>query len=252
MKISVITPSFNQGQFIKETIDSILNSEYDNIEYIVMDGGSTDNTIEILKSYGDKIIWKSEKDKGQTDAINKGLKIATGNIICFLNSDDYYMSDTISYVMKYFAQNPDVYWLSGDYKIVDESGNEIQGFVKSYKNFLKKLPLKPTLKVVNYIIQPSTFWRREVFESVGEFDESLNYTMDYDYWLRIIDKYSLHLTDKQLCSFRIHSLSKGGFDYKNQFKEELQTCKKYVKNPFLILLHLLHNYLIVGAYKFIK
>lgn len=252
MKISVITPSFNQGHFIKETIDSVLNSNYDDIEYIVMDGGSTDDTVDILKSYGDRIIWKSEKDNGQTDAINKGMNLATGDILCFLNSDDYYMADTISYVMDYFKNNNDAMWLSGDYKIVDENGEEIQGFVKKYKNLLKSFPNKMTLKVANYIIQPSTFWRKEVYKTIGPFDEKLNYVMDYDYWLRTIKKYPLYLTKKKLCSFRIHGQSKGGFDFSKQFDEELKICKKYVNNPILVFLHYIHNLFIVGIYKIIK
>ena len=104
-KISVITPSYNQGQYIEETILSVLNQNYPNLEYIIMDGGSTDNTVEVIMKYADKItFWVSEKDKGQADAINRGFKKATGDILCWLNSDDYYFSETLKYV----AENLDI------------------------------------------------------------------------------------------------------------------------------------------------
>ena len=105
LKLSIITPSFNQGVFIKETIDSILSQGYAQLEYIVVDGGSTDNTVEILKSYGDKIKWVSEKDNGQADAINKGLKMATGDIVAFINSDDYYLPNALHAVNDFFSES---------------------------------------------------------------------------------------------------------------------------------------------------
>ena len=105
MKISVITPSYNQAQFIERTILSVLNQNYPNLEYIIMDGGSTDNTVEILKKYSDKIIWKSEKDNGQSGAINKGLKMATGDIVTYLNSDDIYELGTFEKIAEFFQKN---------------------------------------------------------------------------------------------------------------------------------------------------
>ena len=252
MKISVITPSYNQGHFIKETIDSILSQDWDEIEYIVMDGGSTDDTVDILKSYGDQIIWKSEKDRGQTHAINKGLEIATGDVLCYLNSDDFFMPGVIRKVMEKFQSDNNIKWISGDYIIIDENGKEIQSFVASYKRFLRSLPQKSTLEVANYIIQPSTFWRREVYEEFGEFDEDLHLTMDYDYWLRIIQKYPLTNLDEALCSFRIHGDSKGGTIFDKQFAEELATAKKYGVGGIKYFLHWLHNKAIVSAYKIMK
>ncbi|MCX7820254.1 MAG: glycosyltransferase, partial [Brevinematales bacterium] len=184
MKFSFVIPSYNQGRFIKETIDSILTQDVEK-EIIVMDGGSTDNTLEILKSYGDKIIWTSCKDKGQTDAINKGIKRATGDIITYINSDDYYLPGSLKIVEKYFVENPNILWLTGDGIIVNEDGKIIQKPISLYKKIWRKIPFFWTIYITNFIIQPSTFFRKEVFEKIGLFDENKHYTMDYDYWLRL-------------------------------------------------------------------
>ena len=121
MKISIITPSYNQAQFIERTILSVLNQDYKDIEYIIMDGGSTDGTVEILKKYSDHIIWKSEKDNGQSDAINKGLKMATGDIVAYLNSDDTYQPGAFKEVATFFEKNPDKKWVYGKCLIINEN-----------------------------------------------------------------------------------------------------------------------------------
>lgn len=251
-KISIITPSFNQGHFIKETIDSVLNQNYPNLEYIVMDGGSTDNTVEILKSYGNKITWVSKKDKGQTDAINKGLKKATGDIIAYLNSDDVYLPNTLNTVSEYFVNHQDAFIVTGDYFIIDANGKKIQSYVATYKKMLRKNPTIEKLAIANYIIQPSTFWRKEVFKEVGLFDESLRYCMDFDYWLRTMKLFKLHVLSNHFSLFRIHGESKGGALFVKQFDEEHQVVLKHISNPIIRLLHKIHASMIVLAYKLIK
>ncbi len=251
-KISLITPSFNQGKFIKETIESVLSQNYPNLEYFVIDGGSTDNTLKILKSYGNKIKWLSEKDKGQTNAINKGLRKATGEIITYLNSDDMYLPNTLNTVAEYFMENDEAQWLTGDYFIIDEKGKKIQSYIASYKKILRRRPTFGRLTIANYIIQPSTFWRRSLLKDMGLLDESLHYCMDYDYWIRIIQKNKLHVLDNHFSLFRIHGQSKGGEKFEEQFKEEHQIVKKYIRNPVQLLFHRLHATAIVLAYKLIK
>ncbi len=256
LKLSVITPSFNQGHFIAQTIDSVLNSKWDNIEYIVIDGGSGDETVNILKHYSEKypnkITWLSEKDRGQTHAINKGLAMSSGDIICYLNSDDYFVEGAVEEVMEHFYNNENTMWLTGDYIIIDENGKEIQSFVARYKRLLRTLPKSLTLSIANYIIQPSTFWRREIFIEYGNFDEDLHLTMDYDYWMRIIKKYPPHILKSAISAFRIHGDSKGGTVFEEQFAQEYETAKKHGVTGLPLFLHKLHNIAIVKAYNFIK
>jgi len=251
-RISIITPSFNQGRFIKQTIDSILNQNYPNLEYWVVDGGSTDDTVDILKSYGKKINWVSEKDKGQTDAINKGLKRITGDIVAYLNSDDMYLPNTLHTVAEYFMNHADAQWLTGDYFIIDADGKKIQSYVAAYKTMLRRNPTFARLCIANFINQPSTFWSRTLIDEIGFLDEHLRYVMDFDYWMRIIQKYPLHVLPRHLSFFRIHDESKGGSQYGHQFAEEHETVKRYTGNGMLRFFHLIHASLIILAYKFIK
>jgi len=251
-RISIITPSFNQGRFIKQTIDSVLSQNYPNLEYIVMDGGSTDDTISILKSYGDKIIWESKKDKGQSDALNMGFKRSTGEIVAYLNSDDVYLPNTLFTVGEYFLENPNIMWLTGDYFIIDAENKKIQSFVAGYKKLLRYNPSLFLLCIANYIIQPSTFWKSSLFKEIGYFNESYKFCMDYDYWMRIFQKYFPSVLPRHFSLFRIHDASKGGSQYKAQFEEEHEVVIKYTKNVFIRCAHKIHTQLIAWIYNIIK
>ncbi|PIY71933.1 glycosyltransferase [Candidatus Roizmanbacteria bacterium CG_4_10_14_0_8_um_filter_33_9] len=250
--ISIITPSFNQGRFIKQTIDSVLSQQYPNLEYIVIDGGSTDDTISILKSYGNNIIWESKKDKGQTSALNKGFKRATGEIIAYLNSDDVYLPNTLLTVGEHFLEHPETMWVTGDYFIIDAENKKIQSFVASYKKYLRKKPSFSSLCVANYIVQPSTFWRSSLFNEIGYFNESFRYCMDYDFWIRIIQKYPPTVLSRHFSLFRIHDTSKGGTQYKMQFEEEHRVVISYTKKIPIIYAHKIHAQLIAWIYTVIK
>lgn len=251
-KISVITPSYNQGHLIEETIQSVLNQNYPNLEYIVMDGGSTDNTVEVLKRYKDQLSFVSKKDKGQTDAINQGIAKSSGEILMYLNSDDVMLPNTLNTVGEYFAQNPNAMWLTGDYFIIDEQGKKIQSFVANYKKALRNLPSFNLLSIANFIIQPSTFWRRELGKEIGKFDENLHLCMDYDFWMRAIQKHQLHVLPNHFSLFRIHGTSKGGTQYEKQFSEEHDVMLRYNQNILLRFLHKIHAGLIILTYKLIK
>ena len=178
MKLTVVTPSYNQGKYIKRTIESVLSQGISDLEYIVMDGGSTDETVDILKSYGDKIIWRSEKDKGQTDAVNKGIKASTGEIIGWLNSDDIYYPETFEKVLKVFAENPDVNVVYGNAYHIDEEDGIMEEYYTEDFDYER-------LKDICFICQPSLFFRKSVVDKYGYLDDKLQYTMDYDYWLRL-------------------------------------------------------------------
>jgi glycosyltransferase involved in cell wall biosynthesis len=135
-KISIITPSLNQGHFIDETICSVLSQDYPNLEYLVMDGGSTDQTLEVLKRFSGRVTWVSEKDAGQTNAINKGLRLAGGNLLAYLNADDLLLPGTLSRVAQTAVENPRAMWFTGQCRIIDDRGNEIRKPVTTYKNLL--------------------------------------------------------------------------------------------------------------------
>jgi glycosyltransferase involved in cell wall biosynthesis len=251
-KFSIIVPSYNQGHFIAQTIDSILNQSYKNVEILVIDGGSIDSTIEVLKTYGDKIFWLSEKDRGQTHAINKGLALAKGEIITFLNSDDYYLEGALEKVARQFQAKKEKTWLTGDYIIVNERGEKIQGLVIKYKTFFRKFLSFNLLTVLNPINQPSTFFTRQLIHQLQNFREDLHYTMDYEFWLRAIKiQKPIVITDK-LSGFRIHKNSKGGSRYKEQFQEEFAVAKQFQKNQFFLFLHFLHNKVINLCYSILK
>jgi len=250
LKVSIITPSYNQGKFIGRTIDSILNQSYKNIEYIVMDGGSTDETVRILKKYSNKIIWKSKKDNGQSEAINKGLKMASGEIVAFLNSDDTYEPEAIAKVVNFFQNNPKIKWVYGKCRIVDENDIEIRKPITLYKNFLLKKYNYRILLTENYISQPATFWRKNLHDEIGYLNEREHYTMDYEFWLRIGKKYKAGVINDYLANFRMYSSSKSGSLVNPQFKDELRIAKKFSQGDKLpIFFHKLNYYKITGIYR---
>lgn len=176
---TIITPSYNHAEFIRQTIDSVLSQNYPRLEYWVFDGGSTDDTLKILKSYGKRINWISEPDGGQADAINKGLMKAKGDIVAWLNSDDYYEPGTLSKVADYFAKHPEIDFIYGDMNFVDRDGNN-----PKVCDYLSDFSLPRLLKYC-YICQPSVFFRRSVIDQVGLLNTEYSYAFDYDYWLRI-------------------------------------------------------------------
>lgn len=251
-KISIVTPSFNQARFIEKTIQSVLKQNYPNLEYIVIDGGSTDGTVGILRKYGRKIVWKSEKDQGQADAINKGLKLATGEILFYLNSDDILLPNSLAKIAKFFKDNPETKWVFGKSRIIDEKGREIRKFITFYKNVLLPHVSKRLLLVINPISQPATFWRREITEKIGFFDEKQYYCADYDYWLRIISKFKPGFINDYLAAFRIHQKSKGEINFVQHFQDELEIAKRYTRNQLLIFLHYLNYLSIIGGYNFLR
>jgi glycosyltransferase involved in cell wall biosynthesis len=247
--ITVVTPSLNQGDFIDQTIRSVLGQDYPWLEYIVVDGVSTDNTLEILKKYSDRMIWISEKDRGQSNAINKGLRMAGGEVVAYLNSDDVYQPGALLKVGEFFASQPEAAWLTGKCRIIDQEGVEIRKGVTLYKNFWLRVNSYQALCVLDFISQPATFWRREVIDEIGEFNEHLEYAMDYDYSLRVGKKFKLWVLDEYLASFRVHPSSKAGSSARAQFEVDYQIAKKYSASKFLQSLHKIHNSIIVGTYR---
>ncbi len=251
--LSVITPSFNQGHFIKQTIDSVLGQSHAPLEYIVMDGQSQDTTVSILKTYAKRLSWTSEKDRGQTHAINKGLAQCRGDIVCYINSDDYFLPDAFKTVLTFFRSHPDENWVVGDAVIVNETGKEIQGYVRWYKKLIREFLPSFLLYILNPYPQPSVFIKKSALKQIGLFDESLRFTMDYDCWLKLYRQFGApSILSTSLSAFRIHSTSKGSLSYKKQFSEELSVLERYSANPVVIGLHKLHNQCILWSYALIK
>ena len=177
--VSIITPSYNQASYLEQTIQSVLGQDYPYIEYIVIDGGSTDNSVQITKSYADRLAyWVSEKDSGQAEAINKGFSQARGEILAWLNSDDYYLPGSISAAVKALQENPDVVLVYGDMLAVDATGQPIN--ILRYR----QLSLEDLL-CMQIIGQPSVFFRRSAFEKAGPLDTSFHFMLDHHLWIRL-------------------------------------------------------------------
>lgn len=236
-RITIITPSFNQGRFIERTIKSVLDQGYPNLEYIVVDGGSTDETLSILRRYDGKLQWTSERDKGQSDAINKGIRRATGEIIAYINSDDVYEPGAFNAVAEYFTDNPSVMWVTGRCNIIDEADRPMRGFITSYKNFLLDRYSYNILLVTNCISQPATFLRAPLFAENGLFDVNQHRVMDYEYWLRIGARHSPGILGRYLAAFRVYRASKTSSAFRDTFRDELNIARRYSHSRFLNALH---------------
>lgn len=204
-KISIITPSFNQGQYIEQTILSVINQNYPNLEYIIIDGGSTDETVDIIKKYDKNITyWVSEKDNGQSEAINKGLKIATGDIINWLNSDDYFEPNALFKLSKAYIENPDKKVFCFRLSHLLEDKKKLFSKVNNTSNELQCI-LDP---IIN---QQSTFYNKEVINYLKSVNTQLGYTMDYEWWIRFILKFGtdkIFVSNDEISVYRLHHDSK--------------------------------------------
>ncbi len=222
MKISIVVLSYNQGQFIEETLKSIFNQSYKNYQVIVIDGRSQDKTIKILKKYQkkypEKLTWISEKDKGQTEAINKGLKLAKGDILTYLNSDDLYEKNTLAEAVDFFKKNPQAKIIYGQGKFINEKGRYLGNYKTQHPDF-------NSLFKECVISQPTVFFKKEAYKKIGEFDENFNYAMDYDYWIRVAKKYQFYYAEKVIAYTRLHKNSKTS-QSEQVFKEILKVLKK--------------------------
>jgi|GEM_PF-313537 len=219
--VSIVTPSYNQGRFIKRTIDSVLCQDYPHIEYMVMDGGSSDETVEILKGFGERFYWISETDRGQAHAINKGMARAKGEILAYLNSDDVLEPGAIQRVVRYFLENPECDLVYGNADYIDEY-DQVTGHYKTADYSFNRL-VEDCM-----ICQPATFWRRRITDQVGDFDESLHYAMDYEYWLRIGKRGGdiRFLNEKLACS-RLYAETKTLSARNKIYQEIFKVCEKH-------------------------
>jgi len=236
-KISVVTPSYNQGQFIEETIRSVLLQGYPNLEFIIIDGGSTDNTLEIINKYEPWLdYWVSEPDRGQSHAINKGIKKATGEILFWLNADDLVLPEAFNIVVQLFRQHQNSALIVGQAKLIDSSSN-INGEINSYFSTWEEAVTNPQ----NSIRQISSFFRNFLFDKYGTIDESLEFIMDTDILLRFTQYHSPLVIDDYLTAFRVHPESKSYKEIILAYKESEIVRKKYLNSKDLIRKHRIRN-----------
>jgi glycosyltransferase involved in cell wall biosynthesis len=255
VKISVVTPSFNQCDFLRRTADSVLSQrgEFD-LEWVVVDGGSTDGTVEFLKSVTDpRARWTSERDSGQSHAINKGLASVTGDVVTWLNSDDLYVPGTLAAVAEAFGQATTARWLVGRCDIIDAGDRVIREGVTRYKNYLLRKYSYRGLLRQNCISQPAVFWRADFGRRIGGPDQSLHYTMDYDLWLRMGRESDPLILDRVLARFRMHGGSKSGQVNREQFDEQYRVACRYFDGDVASkLAHRFHVEKIVWAYRLMR
>jgi len=178
LTLSVVTPSYNQADFLERTINSVLAQQIPNLEYLVYDGGSTDRSIDILERYSASLSWRSKPDEGQADAVNQAMQHSSGDIIGWLNSDDIYYPNALRTVLSFFADNPTVDVIYGEANHIDSQDAVIDRYYTEDWQFER-------LKEICFLCQPATFFRRRVIEQQGLLNSRLNYCMDYEFWLRL-------------------------------------------------------------------
>ncbi len=218
--VSIITPSLNQGEYIEETISSVLSQDYPRLEHIVVDGGSTDATLDILKKTGDRIKWLSEPDRGQSHALNKGVGLARGDIIGWLNSDDLYVEGAVTEAVDFLRANPECAMVYGQAEIVDEAGRRIRSYETEPFDIDR-------LAGHCLICQPSAFVRADVLRDVGGVDEALHFCMDMDLWIRIGREHKIGFIDELLAQSRWHAANKTFGSRKAALIEAMRVVRRH-------------------------
>ncbi len=221
-RISVVTPSFNQGKFLGATFESVLGQGYPALEYLVMDGGSEDNSVEVIKQREAELsFWRSGPDRGQAAAINEGFSRCSGQILGWLNSDDLYTAGTFSEVEATLG-------MISDQPVVMYGSCELFHDTKGSHEVRPAIPFDfEMLQVTDYLDQPSVFWTQAAWELVGPLDETLHYAFDWDWFLRAARSCRFIRSDKVLSRYRIHSEHKSGIGGKERWKELVEVAKRH-------------------------
>lgn len=201
--VSIVTPSYNQGEYLEETIRSVLEQDYINLEYIIVDGGSTDNSLAIIRKYADRLAWwVSEPDRGQTEAINKGFARARGEIFAWLNSDDTYLPGAVSEAVSYLEAHPNTGMVYGDANLIDERGSLIGKFPARQTDYRR------LRRGYVHIPQQAAFFRARLWREVGPLDPTFYFAMDYDLWVRIAKVAPIDYSRQLWANFRLHGGAK--------------------------------------------
>lgn len=226
LKLTIITPSYNQAQYIERTILSVLSQGYPDLEYIVVDGGSKDGTLDILRRYP-QIRWISEPDHGQADAVNKGIRMSVGDVIGWINSDDTYAQEAFTSAVSALEANPNAAMVYGDMNVIGPS-DELIMTRRSRPFSLRRL----VLTGASYIFQPTVFMRRWALEEVGLLDVELRHAMDYDLWIRLGSRFPAVYVPKVLANFRMHPHSKTCTEMALQRRESKMLRRRYAVSVF--------------------
>ena len=224
--ITIVTPCLDSAATIGETLDSVAPQLRAGDEHLVVDGGSTDGTLDLLEGR-ERVRFISEPDRGLSDAMNKGIRLARGDVVGWLNADDVLLPGALDEVRRAFAESPDAEWATGICTIIDGDGREVRRPVTAYKRALLKRYTLPSLLVQNFVMSPATYVRRPAYAAVGGFEERFRYSMDYDVWLKLARRGDPVVLDRPLAAFRMAegSLSMSGFD--RQFEEHLQNAREH-------------------------
>ena len=225
--VTVVTPSFNQGRFIRDTIESVLAQDYPNVEYIIIDGASTDDTASVCAEYADRLTFISEKDRGQSDAINKGFAMARGEIVAWLNSDDVFLPGAIGHVVSAFLREPDLGAVYGEGYQIDIDGNVKQRFSVTEPFNLWKL-----VYMSDYILQQTVFFRRDVFDEIGLLDRDLHYGMDWEILMRIGKRHMLRYLPYYMGSIREYGEAKTSTGGARRFWELVKIMRRHGRSAF--------------------
>jgi glycosyltransferase involved in cell wall biosynthesis len=228
LRFSLITPSYNHAAFIGRTIDSVLGQtgEFD-LDYRVIDGASSDGTVDILRSYGARLSWVSERDRGQIDAINKGLRGTTGDIVGWVNSDDVLLPGALARVAAAFAAHPDVEWVHGRCRIIDEHDRTMRRWISAYKHYRCRHHSFANLLTENYVSQMTAFWRRHVHDEIGYLDPAFDLSFDYDLFLRLARRGAPIYLEDEIACFRMYGESKSGAGFAAQLDQAVAITSRY-------------------------